>query len=277
MKKIAVLSLSGGMDSSTLLLRLLREEYDVIALSFDYGQKHRVELQMASELVRYLKSSHFNIEHKIIDLTTLSSLLESTLISGKGEVPEGHYQEESMKETVVPNRNKIFSSIIQAVALSAYNQNPGSRVEIAMGIHSGDHAIYPDCTDEFRQIDYHAFVAGNWNAESILFYAPYIESSKTEVLSDGIESCKILGVSFDEVYSRTCTSYKPIFDRKTGLWYSDFKSGSSVERVESFMKLGKVDPIKYAVIDRNGVVKMVPWNDVCEYVSVILDERNRVK
>jgi 7-cyano-7-deazaguanine synthase len=174
MKKQAVLSLSGGMDSSSLLLHLLANGYEVTALSFDYGQKHNVELERAKELVNYINSdctvSSF-VRHQVIKLDGLAQLLNSSLVTGGSEVPEGHYAEENMKATVVPNRNKIFSSIIQAVALSIAEQN-NTECVIAMGIHAGDHAIYPDCRQEFRDIDYEAFKAGNWGAEKVTYYTP---------------------------------------------------------------------------------------------------------
>ena len=165
MNKQAVLSLSGGMDSSTLLLRLLADGYEVTALSFDYGQKHKVELERAQSLVQYLNNQlpalgYPLIRYQVIKLDGLTQLLNSALVTGGADVPEGHYAEENMKATVVPNRNKIFSSIIQAVALSVAEQKNTSAV-IAMGIHAGDHAIYPDCRQEFRDADFEAFVSGN--------------------------------------------------------------------------------------------------------------------
>ena len=179
MNKQAVLSLSGGMDSSTLLLHLLANGYEVTALSFDYGQKHRVELERAQNLVNYLNSQCTDnncyggckIKYQVIKLDGLSQLLNSSLVTGGDEVPEGHYAEENMKATVVPNRNKIFSSIIQAVALSIA-ESKNTECAIAMGIHAGDHAIYPDCRQEFRDIDFEAFKAGNWGAEKVVFYTP---------------------------------------------------------------------------------------------------------
>ena len=118
MKKQAVLSLSGGMDSSTVLLHLLAEGYEVTALSFDYGQKHNVELERAAELIQYLAENGYPVKYQRITLQGLVSLLNSNLVQGGDDVPEGHYEEENMKDTVVPNRNKMFSSIIQAAALS---------------------------------------------------------------------------------------------------------------------------------------------------------------
>ena len=277
MKKQAVLSLSGGMDSSSLLLHLLANGYEVTALSFDYGQKHNVELERAKELVDYINSdctvSSF-VRHQVIKLDGLSQLLNSSLVTGGSEVPEGHYAEENMKATVVPNRNKIFSSIIQAVALSIAEQKDTECV-IAMGIHSGDHQIYPDCRQEFRDIDYEAFKSGNWGAEKVTYYTPYLTGDKYTILEDGAACCNTLGLGFNAVYSRTNTSYKPIYiagvdgnDNTTfGKWYSDYKSASSVERVEAFLKLGRPDPAEYA--DETGPVT---WEHVVNEVTKVLKE-----
>tara|TARA_R100001163_G_scaffold25576_1_gene20985 strand:- start:1405 stop:2256 length:852 start_codon:yes stop_codon:yes gene_type:complete len=265
--KQAVLSLSGGMDSSTLLLHLLANDYKVTALSFDYGQKHRVELERAQQLVDYLNShtrevaksipSFPPITYQVIKLDGLSQLLNSALVTGGDEVPEGHYEEDNMKATVVPNRNKIFSSIIQSVALSIANETE-SPVKIAMGIHAGDHAIYPDCRQEFRDADYKAFAEGNWDSERVLSYTPYLDGDKFDILKDGESCCECLGIDFDEVYKRTNTSYKPIKhyyrpETYAFKWYSDFKSASSVERIEAFIKLGRPDPVEYA--DETGPVE----------------------
>ena len=250
--KHAVLSLSGGMDSSTVLLHLLEKGYQVTAVAFDYGQKHKVELERAQQLVDYLNSNSeiYNqttgnkhnfepINFKVIKLDGLVELLNSNLVEGGDDVPEGHYEEENMKDTVVPNRNKMFSSIIQAVALSIANTK-NCPVKIAMGIHAGDHAIYPDCRQEFRDADYNAFKEGNWEAEKVTYYTPYLLGDKFDILKDGEVCCEKLGIDFDEVYKRTNTSYKP-----TAEGLSDYKSASSVERIEAFLKLGRKDPVAY--------------------------------
>ena len=238
-KKQAVLSLSGGMDSSTVLLHLLAEGYEVTALSFDYGQKHNVELERAAELIEYLDRNGHSVRYQRITLQGLVSLLNSNLVQGGEEVPEGHYEEENMKDTVVPNRNKMFSSIIQAAALSIANAK-NCDVKIAMGIHAGDHAIYPDCRQEFRDADYKAFIEGNWDADKVTYYTPFLNGDKFDILVEGQSACFKLGINFDEVYKRTNTSYKP-----TAEGLSDYKSASSVERIEAFLKLGRKDPVEY--------------------------------
>jgi len=239
MNKQAVISLSGGMDSSTVLLNLLAHDYKVTAVSFDYGQKHDVELERASELIKYLDKAGYPVKYQRITLQGLVSLLDSNLVKGGDDVPEGHYEEDNMKDTVVPNRNKMFSSIIQAVALSIVQQE-GCEVKIAMGIHAGDHAIYPDCRQEFRDSDYEAFKQGNWDADKVTYYTPYLDGDKYDILLDGESACKILDLDFDEVYKRTNTSYKPDAEGR-----SDYKSASSVERIEAFLKLGRKDPVEY--------------------------------
>lgn len=281
MKKQAVLSLSGGMDSSTLLLYLLTKGYEVTALSFDYGQKHKVELERAKALVKYINKTilasskaakNFSpIVHQVITLDGLSDLLNSSLVEGGGEVPEGHYREENMKETVVPNRNKIFSSIIQAVALSIATQK-NTKCVIAMGIHAGDHDIYPDCRKEFRNADFKAFKLGNWESERVSILTPYLKVDKFDILKSGEESCKKLKLDFDEVYSRTNTSYKPIpfSTDKELIWLSDYKSAASVERIEAFLKLGRPDPVHYG--DETGLVH---WNVAKAHVEKVLSEHQK--
>ena len=258
-----VVSLSGGMDSSTLLLRALKEYDTVTGISFDYGQKHRVELERAQQLVDYVNSNpmrvfnpdqtgdifvelYSEINYRQIKLDGLADLLESALVEGGDDVPEGHYENDNMKETVVPNRNKIFASITQAVALSIANRT-GETCDIALGIHAGDHAVYPDCRQEFRDADDKAFREGNWDADQVGYFTPYLLGDKFDILKDGEELVSQLGLSFDEVYKRTNTSYKPYPSGN-----SDYKSASSVERIEAFIKLGRPDPVQYE--DESGEV-----------------------
>jgi len=284
--KSVVVSLSGGMDSSTLLLRALSEYDNVIAVSFDYGQKHRVELERAQELVSYINTLLYRVgepygkvRYQVIRLEGLTPLLNSALVTGGAEVPEGHYEQDNMKATVVPNRNKIFSSIVQAIALSTANQTE-STCDIALGIHAGDHAIYPDCRQEWRDADDQAFRVGNWDVGRVGHFTPYLHTDKFGILQDGERLCKKLGLDFNEVYSRTNTSYKPIqhlVEKKISVlaslsemqqipvWFSDYKSASSVERIEAFIKLGKPDPVAYA--DETGPVT---WEVAKAHVEQVL-------
>ena len=259
MAKHVVVSLSGGMDSSTLLLRALKEYDTVTGISFDYGQKHRVELDRAQQLVDYINDNPnrvFNIRktmegysevnYRQIKLDGLADLLDSALVEGGEDVPEGHYENDNMKETVVPNRNKIFASIVQAVALSVANRTE-ENCDIALGIHAGDHQIYKDCRKEFRDADDVAFREGNDNHDSVGYFTPYLLGDKFDILLDGEVLCAELGIEFDEVYKRTNTSYKPYPSGN-----SDYKSASSVERIEAFIKLGRPDPVQYE--DESGEV-----------------------
>jgi 7-cyano-7-deazaguanine synthase len=305
--KQAVLSLSGGMDSSSLLLHLLANGYKVTALSFDYGQKHRVELERAQSLVEYVnwnptrifrsdiapdgyEQKYPLVKHQIIKLDGLQQLLNSALVEGGKDVPEGHYEQDNMKETVVPNRNKIFASLIQAVALSIATKpitddcTVSQEVAIAMGIHAGDHAIYPDCRQEFRDVDFEAFKAGNWDSHLVSHYTPYLHTDKFGILQDGERCCEYLDLDFDEIYSRTNTSYKPIWipkaqtlngdvvihESKEGQWFSDYKSAASVERIESFIKLGRPDPVAYA--DETGPIS---WEVAKTHVESVLSEHKK--
>jgi 7-cyano-7-deazaguanine synthase len=287
--KQAVLSLSGGMDSSSLLLHLLANGYKVTALGFDYGQKHKVELERATSLVQYINDGYDSeaenipyqkVNFQIIKLDGLSKLLNSALVTGGADVPEGHYEQDNMKETVVPNRNKIFASLIQAVALSIATTGDKHQVEIAMGIHAGDHAIYPDCRQEFRDADFEAFKIGNWDSELVKVTTPYLHENKFTILEDGQKSCDILGLDFNEVYKRTNTSYKPIliYDQiqstrdgwSLGTWYSDYKSAASVERIEAFIKLGRPDPVAYA--DETGPVT---WEVAKAHVEEVLAQHSK--
>ena len=297
MKKHVVISLSGGMDSSTLLLRCLKEYDTCTAISFDYGQKHRVELERAQSLIDYLnQQSGTNgiikpITYRQIRLEGLSDLLVSGLVDNDSmEMKKGHYAHENALTTVVPNRNAIFASITYAVALSVAKRT-GERCDIALGTHMGDFnnktqsGIYPDCSEEFKSALEHAFKIGNWDSDKVNYWAPYNVTDKTGVLEDGIKNCESLGLDYREIYSRTNTSYSPIFvkdEEKTklagltestpgiGVWYSDIYSGSSIERCESFIKLGLEDPLQYA--ENDGT--LVSWDYVKEKVEAICKEFN---
>jgi 7-cyano-7-deazaguanine synthase len=213
-----VIILSGGMDSVTLLHFLVKHRgCKMSAISFDYGQRHAKEITFA---VRHCEE--LSVEHHIVALPFVGSLFSSALLTGGGEVPEGHYQEENMKQTVVPNRNMIMSSI--AVG---FGQSRGASF-LALGVHAGDHAIYPDCREEFVDALRKAVELSDWNPFTI--YAPFQRMTKVEILEIGFQ----LSPSVD--YAKTWTCYK-------GLEKACGKCGSCQERGEAFGNTGEEDPL----------------------------------
>jgi len=213
----SIIILSGGLDSTTLLYTLLSEGKEVYALSFYYGQRHDKELEYAKKTCKKL-----GVNHKVIDLFSIHSLIDNSSLTGNIEVPEGEYKDESMKSTVVPNRNMIFASIAIGYAI-----NIGAD-ELALGVHSGDHDIYPDCRPEF--IEALRNIAKIANYEQVDIYTPFLNISKTDIVKIGIE------LNID--YSLTWTCYKGN-ERACG------KCGSCVERLEAFANNNLKDPIEY--------------------------------
>ena len=242
------MSLSGGMDSTSVLIRLINEGYKIDCLSFNYGQKHVIEIEKAIENIAYLSRKGYQIKHQIIDMTSAMSIFHSSLTNEEIIVPEGHYEETQMKSTVVPNRNAIFSSIIYGYALSIVAKEDVN-VKIALGVHSGDHAIYPDCRPEFYQSLETSFRLGNWDSERVDFYLPYVNGDKVTILNDAMKSCQELGIDFDTIFSNTITSYNPDNEGR-----SSGKSGSDIERILAFNKVGRRDPIEY----------IEPWEKVLQ-------------
>jgi len=137
MKK-AVVVYSGGMDSFTLLNYVISKGYEVSALSFNYGQRHNKELEIASH---FCTKEYIN--HQIIDISNIKTLLKGSALTDKISIPHGHYQDIKMKATVVPNRNMVFLSLATAYAISSGTNS------IFFGVHSGDYDIYYDCRPEF--------------------------------------------------------------------------------------------------------------------------------
>ena len=155
--KKAVISLSGGLDSTCLLMHLLANGYDEIrAYSFDYGQKHSVELKKVKKNIKFLQRKGYNIEHQVINVRDVFSDSASSLHRDGEAIPKGHYEDENMKSTVVENRNIIFSAIVYGKALGWANKT-GDNVVITLGIHAGDHCIYPDCRPESHEAAKHLF------------------------------------------------------------------------------------------------------------------------
>ncbi len=227
------------MDSTSLLLRLLAEGRSVFGICFDYGQKHKIELERLGDNLRYLKKQGRAIPCERLDFSQLGTLFHSALTNEDWDVPTGHYEQENMKETVVPNRNAIFASIAYGYALSiAMKEN--TKVSLCLGVHSGDHSIYPDCRPEFYTALFKAFEVGNWESERVELYLPYLNEDKASILRDAEKSIDELGLDFETVFRNTCTSYLPDREGKShGL------TGSDVERILAFHEVGRVDPLEY--------------------------------
>jgi 7-cyano-7-deazaguanine synthase len=232
MKRTLVI-LSGGLDSTTLLYKFL-EEADgdtskVAAISFDYGQRHKAELQKAAATCKKLE-----IQHVIMDLSGIQQAFAGSALTSDIDVPHGHYEDESMKSTVVPNRNSIFANIAIGYAI-AHNFEA-----IALGIHGGDHAIYPDCRPAW--VDALTKLAKVCDYKQIEISTPFLQLSKGEIVKIGLE------LQVD--YTLTMTDYH-------GKEPADHRSSSSVERILAFVENDAVDPIEY--IDG--------WENAVEYAK----------
>lgn len=217
MSNKVVVIYSGGMDSFTVLNRAIAEGKEVYALTFNYGQRHVKEIEVARKVCE-----HLDVSHKVIDIREINSLLAGSSLTDDIKIPEGHYEEESMKSTVVPNRNMVLLSLAIADAVSL------KATEVYYGAHSGDHAIYPDCRPEFvRKMNEVSLLA---NYEPVHIITPYLNNSKAEILTDGLK----MGLD----YSNTWTCYN-------GREKSCGKCGACVERLEAFRENDKKDPLEY--------------------------------
>ena len=229
----AVMAFSGGMDSTGLLMRLLADGFKVSCVTYNYGQRHIIEIYRAINNIKYIMNNGIEVEHKIVDISSAMSLFHSSLISGGEAIPEGHYEEKQMKSTVVPNRNAIFSSILYGYAISIAMREE-TEVKIALGVHSGDHMIYPDCRPEFYESLEKSFSLGNWESDNVTLYLPYIDDKEF------IERCfniKKLGIDFDTVFANTTSDNPDENGRSSGT------SGADVERILAFHAIGRKDPV----------------------------------
>jgi 7-cyano-7-deazaguanine synthase len=208
---------SGGMDSYTVLNKAMQQGYDVHAVSFNYGQRHSKELLFAKKVCE-----QHNIEHKIVDISSIKQLIGGSALTDDIDVPEGHYEEESMKTTVVPNRNMIMLSMAVGYAVSIQAE------AVYFGAHSGDHAIYPDCRTEFVSAMNDVCKIANYQAVEVR--APYLASSKIDILKEG------LAMNLD--YKDTWTCYN-------GQEKACGRCGACQERLEAFSENNTVDPIRY--------------------------------
>ena len=219
MKK-AVLALSGGMDSTTVLAWLLDNSYEVVCVSFNYGSKHNpYENEAANKIALF-----YDVMLEEVDMRGVMSSFQSNLLVSGGEIPEGHYNDDTMSKTVVPARNIIFLSVLAGLAWS----NDASK--IAIGIHQGDHAIYADCRTEFYKAMDTAIFLGTDKRVEIL--APFIDTDKAGIIKWG----RTKGVPY--YLTRTCYKAQEL---------SCGKCGSCTERLEAFQINGIKDAIKYEV------------------------------
>lgn len=216
MKTIIVFS--GGLDSTVLLCHAITQGHQVSAISINYGQRHAKELEAAKAICEKL-----GVEHRIADLTALRGFLGgSSQTSSDIAVPHGHYAEESMKLTVVPNRNMILLAVAGAWAIS-------KRFDaVSYAAHAGDHAIYPDCREEFVRPLAEALWNADWHQVSL--ERPFLHMTKADI-------CK-LGAALDAPLGMTWSCYEG-GENHCG------KCGTCVERIEAFATAGVNDPTKY--------------------------------
>lgn len=219
--KRAIAIVSGGLDSVTLAHDLKRQGYGLHLLSFDYGQRHRKELEFAEKCAHRLGGKWDRV-----DLSGLAGLLRSALTREYLPIPKGHYTDPTMAMTVVPNRNAIMLSIAWGVAVSE------QATLVATGVHTGDHAIYPDCRPEFiKAFDRMACKATEGYApKDLAVWAPYVQMTKADIVRRGA----VLGVPFAETWS--CYEGGEVHCGACG---------TCVERREAFALAGVTDPTIY--------------------------------
>jgi 7-cyano-7-deazaguanine synthase len=217
MSQKVVVIFSGGMDSFTVLNLAVKQGLEVFALSFNYGQKHKKELDYAARACQEL-----DVHHKIVDISAINQLIGGSSLTSDIEVAEGHYEEESMKSTVVPNRNMILLSMAVGYAVSI------DANKVYYGAHSGDHAIYPDCRPEFVHKMNDVCAIANYEAVEIV--TPYLDVSKTAILTAGLK----MGLDYN--LSWTCYNGR---EKACG------KCGACQERLEAFTENGVTDPLEY--------------------------------
>ena len=212
-----ILIYSGGLDSTVLLHKLLRGGNTVKCLSVDYGQKHKKELESAKYFC-----NKFGVVHEIADLSSITKLISSSVLTSDSPVPDGHYAEESMKATVVPNRNMIMLSVAIGWAINEKFDN------VAYAAHNGDHAIYPDCRNEFVENLSKAAEIADWHPVNII--RPFVDISKADIVK--------LGSQLDVEFEKTWSCYKGK-DLHCG------KCGTCIERIEAFGLAGIEDKTVY--------------------------------
>ena len=220
--KSVVAIVSGGLDSVTLAYLLSSQGYSLHLLAFDYGQRHVKEVQCAQLCAQRLGATFDRLDLRAVG----EMLTQNSLTSIDNAVPDGHYTDSTMKVTVVPNRNAIMLTVAFGIAAN-YGYDA-----VAIGVHGGDHTIYPDCRPEFlaRFSSMEETALGEWATVKLL--APFVEMDKTDIVRLGIG----LGVPFIDTWS----CYK-------GREAHCGTCGTCVERKEAFSLAGMDDPTVYVV------------------------------
>jgi 7-cyano-7-deazaguanine synthase len=211
---------SGGLDSVTLAHHVAQRHGLAALVSFDYGQRHRRELDCAAAA-----AARLGVPHHLIDITAIGAHLTGSALTDAIDVPDGHYAEETMKTTVVPNRNAIMLSIAFGLAAA------GKLDAVAVAVHGGDHFIYPDCRPGFIRSFEEMQAQALDGYANVRLYAPYVEGTKAEIVADGAGN----GTDF----AATWSCYKG-GERHCG------RCGTCVERREAFHLAGIHDPTDYA-------------------------------
>ena len=224
-KKRTLVILSGGMDSTVLAHRIANSPvYELIGcVSVNYGQRHAYELKCAAETCKCL-----GVPHYLLDMHELGKVIHSSALTGNEPIPEGHYAEDSMKATVVPNRNMILIALAVAVGITQKAEF------VAYGAHAGDHAVYPDCRPEFADALTAAIALCDYDPPYLI--KPFIQITKSDILRLGLE----LGVDF----RKTWTCYQGVEPGAAPIACG--KCGTCVERLEAFSSRGVEDPLEYA-------------------------------
>lgn len=235
-KKTIIAILSGGLDSSTMLWDLQSTGFKIKEiLTFNYGQRHRKEVEYAKKIVEEFNKSFYEVNHQIVDMTNIGKLIAKGSLTGNAAVPHESYDTESQRITIVPNRNMIFLSIAAGRAISI-----GADL-IGYAAHSSDYSVYPDCRPEFIEQMNKALYQGNlWDPVQLV--APFQNNSKVEVTKRGLE----LNVPFELTWSCYEGEEKPCLE-----------CGTCLERTEAFMKNDTKDP---ALNDED-------WNNAVEFVN----------
>jgi 7-cyano-7-deazaguanine synthase len=224
----AIVSLSGGLDSTTVLAHVLDsyQRPDVLAVGFAYGSKHNALENAAAARV----AAYYDVPFRLIDLSAVMKDFPSTLMAGGPPVPEGHYEAETMRQTVVPGRNLIFLSVLAGIA-EGEHRRAGSAVDrssVWLGAHQGDHYIYPDCRPEFFQSAARAVYRSSDGR--VVVMTPFIMDGKADILRRGL----IMRVPYH--LTRTCYTSDPV---------ACGKCGACQERLAAFAECGAEDPLPY--------------------------------